>query len=308
LHSNDILDTLEEELSFENIEGINKALLNKYIAAKSKIEELEEAKRFLSDENRSSVSMNDKESRLMKSRDGMLPGYNVQFATDSKHKMIADTEVVTEENDLNQLESMVESLEEELGERSSEVIADKGYYNPTKIEELESDGEVECFVSIPKGKKGVVEFEYNEGKDEYICSEGKQLVLKQKNKKRKNGYSDVYQGIECEGCKLRTKCTKSKKGRILHRPANIEWLESYKKKIERETSRAKIDKRKTIVEHPIGTIKCWMGKIPLLLKGRAKVSTEINLYATAYNIRRLLSIDSFDVIMAKIVGHNWGIV
>jgi len=43
-----------------------------------------------------------------------------------------------------------------------------------------------------------------------------------------------------------------------------------------------------------------MGKIPLLLKGKERVSTEINLYATAYNIRRLMNIDSFDDIVAKI--------
>ena len=63
--------------------------------------------------------------------------------------------------------------------------------------------------------------------------------------------------------------------------------------------------RKTIVEHPFGTLKYWMGKIPLLLRGKEKVSTEINLYATAYNIKRLLNIEPFDNIMAKIIDYDW---
>ncbi len=32
-------------------------------------------------------------------------------------------------------------------------MADKGYYNPNSIEEVESDGTVECHVAIPKDKE-----------------------------------------------------------------------------------------------------------------------------------------------------------
>jgi hypothetical protein len=135
--------------------------------------------------------------------------------------------------------------------------------------------------SNTKREKEEMKFEYDKEKGEYICSEGKSLVLKQKNKERKNGYADMYQGIECDGCKLRVECTKSKNGRILYRPANIDWVESYKKRMEQVSSKAKVNKRKTIVEHPFGTLKYWMGKIPLLLRGKEKVSTEINIYSSS---------------------------
>ena len=75
--------------------------------------------------------------------------------------------------------------------------------------------------------------------------------------------------------------------------------------MEQVTSKAKVNRRKTIVEHPFGTLKYWMGKIPLLLRGREKVPTEINLYATAYNIKRLLKIESFDNLMVLIAGYDW---
>lgn len=306
LQSNDTIETLEEELSTEEIEeGINKVLLDKYIVAQATIEKLEEAKRFLEKNERTSVSLSDKAALLMRSRDGFIPAYNVQSTVDSKHKMIADTEVVTEANDLNQLEPMVNSLEEELGSKPEEVLADKGYYNPREIEKVELGGEVKCYVATPKEKEEIAEFEYNNEKDEYLCSEGKPLVLKQKNKKRKNGYSDMYQGVECDGCKLRSECTEAKNGRILHRPTNVEWVENYKKRMEQVFSKEKINKRKTMVEHPFGTLKYWMGKIPLLLRGKEKVSTEINLYATAYNIKRLLNIESFNHIKGLIVGYDW---
>ncbi|NCP85555.1 MAG: IS1182 family transposase [Bacteroidetes bacterium] len=306
LQSNDTLESLEEELAIDDVGAdINKILLDKYIVSQAKIEKLVEAKRFLEENNRSSVSLSDKEARLMKSRDGFIPAYNVQSGVDSKYNMIADTEVTDEENDLNQLEPMVNSIEEEIGKKPEEVLADKGYYKPTKIEEVELDEKVKCYVAIPEEKKEVSEFKYNKEKDEYICSEGKPLVLKQKNKERKNGYSDMYQGIECDGCKLRAECTKSKSGRILYRPSNIEWVERYKKRMGEIFSKAKINKRKTIVEHPFGTLKYWMGKIPLLLRGKEKVSTEINIYSTAYNIKRLLNIEPYDNIMELIIAYDW---
>ena len=306
LQSNDMIESLEEELVLEDLaEGINKVILEKLISAQAKIEKLEEAKRFLENNNRKSVSMNDKDARMMRSRDGYIPAYNIQSATDAKHKMIADTEVVTDENDLNQLKPMVESIEEEIGENPQETIADKGYYNPKQIEEVESDGKVECLVAIPLSRKEETRFSYDAEKDEYKCSEGKPLVLKQKNKKKKNNYADLYQGIECDGCKVREKCTKAKNGRILHRYHNHAWVENYKKKMKLPYSKARINQRKAIVEHPFGTLKYWMGKTPLLLRGKEKVSTEINLYATAYNVKRLLNIEDFDNIMGKIVNYDW---
>jgi transposase len=306
LQSNDVIESLEEELSIDNLDkSINKIILDKYIIAQAKIEKLEAAKRFLESNDRSSVSLSDKEALLMRSRDGFIPAYNVQSTVDSKNKMIADTEVTDAGNDLNQLEPMVNSFEEELGKKPKEVLADKGYYNPREIEKIELGEDTKCYVAIPKEKKDIITFEYDKGKDEYRCSEGKLLVLKHKNKKGKNGYSNMYQGIECDGCKLRTECTKAKQGRILSRPTNFEWVENYKKRMEQISSKVKINTRKTIVEHPFGTLKYWMGKIPLLLRGKEKVSTEINLYATAYNIKRLLNVEPFENIVAIIEGYNW---
>jgi len=50
-----------------------------------------------------------------------------------------------------------------------------------------------------------------------------------------------------------------------------------------------------------------MGKIPLLLRGLKKVSTEINLYTTVYNLKRLLNLESHEQISDKIMNYDWGI-
>jgi len=48
-----------------------------------------------------------------------------------------------------------------------------------------------------------------------------------------------------------------------------------------------------------------MGKIPLLLRGLKKVTTEINIYTTVYNLKRLVNIEAFDSLMMKIENYKW---
>jgi hypothetical protein len=37
-----------------------------------------------------------------------------------------------------------------------------------------------------------------------------------------------------------------------------------------------------------------MGHVPILLRGKVKVQTEINIYAIAYNFKRMLNVASFE--------------
>jgi hypothetical protein len=244
----------------------------------------------------------------MKSREGMIPAYNVQIAVDAENKMIADSEVVTDENDQELLSVMIESIKEELGDVPKEVIADTGYDTPDLIEAIEKEEEgISVYVSqrTTTRDKDEIKFEYNAEQDEYLCTEGKRLVLVQKNKLKKKSLTNVYQGIECEGCRLRSLCTKSKVGRMIHRYKNQQWRGEYKTKMLSKLGKEKMAIRKTIVEHPFGTIKYLMGKIPLLLRGLKKVTTEINLYVTVYNLKRLLNIETYENLVMKIENYRW---
>jgi hypothetical protein len=58
--------------------------------------------------------------------------------------------------------------------------------------------------------------------------------------------------------------------------------------MEGKYAKEKIRERKTVVEHPFGTIKMLMGKFNLLLKGKKKVQTEFDYYTAAYNLKRLI--------------------
>jgi len=221
--------------------------------------------------------------------------------------MIAESQVSTYPNDLNELKPIMEAMKKNLELEPKESVADKGYYNPEDIKELEDEGNTKYYIAPPKGYHDVekVKFTYDKETDEYICSAGKRLVLKQKNKSKRGKLCAVYQGIECEGCSLRSQCTKSKYGRIVHRYHDQEWRDPYKERMKNKIGRQRINERKAIIEHVFGTLKYWMGKIPLLLRGKEGVQTEINLYTTAYNMKRLMNIERFEDIMYMINNYDW---
>jgi transposase len=305
---NDRRDEVLEEIENEGIEPVNGKYLEKIIEMQKELEKLQKQKEILQRENRKYISSFDPEARLMKSRDGKIPGYNVQIAVDAEHKLIADSEVLTDETDMDLLPLMVESIKEELGKAPEEALADRGYNNPSKIEALEkSETEIKIYTSqsITTRDKEVIDFKYDQEKDQYVCSEGKHLVLVRRNVLKNKSLLNVYQGKECDGCLIRTQCTKSKKGRIYNRYLNQQWRDEYKTKMISRMGKARLAIRKTLVEHPFGTIKYLMGKIPLKLRGKEKVSTEINLYTTVYNLKRLFNIEEFGDLIEIIENYRW---
>ena len=48
--------------------------------------------------------------------------------------------------------------------------------------------------------------------------------------------------------------------------------------------------RRQTVEHPIGTLKSWMGYTHFLTRRLRGVSTEMSLHVLAYNFKRLLNL------------------
>jgi len=48
--------------------------------------------------------------------------------------------------------------------------------------------------------------------------------------------------------------------------------------------------RRETVEHPFGTIKCWMGYTHFQMKTLKRVRTEMALHVLAYNLKRVMKI------------------
>ena len=242
---------------------------------------------------------------------GKIPAYNGQTMVDKKNRMIILSEIRTETSDINQLKDNADDLKEQLDIEPGILDADKGYANYKEIKEIEENSNTKCFVPSVKNnkkeedKKAGIKFIYDKENDEYECSQRKKLKLIQKNKKLRNNLYNVYQCLECNECPLKAKCTKSKKGRRVNRNTIQDWIDKYKEWMLETKSKERIKKRKTIVEHPFGTIKWMMGQFHFLLKGKEKVQIEFDLYATVYNFKRLINIDKMELLLAKANNYTW---
>lgn len=304
LEKNDSGDDALEKAR-EEIKGL-KEKLEKLEKAKSK---LERAQEMLESSGKKRISPNDKDAVLVKGRDGKFAGYNGQAGVESKGHFMMHNEIKTEAVDQQQLEDGVEGAEEEMDATIEEVIADKGYGNTTQILNVESQGK-ECFIPLAttsrekEEAKGLV-FTYNKESDTCTCPQGKELSLYQKNFEHSGATYNKYKCHECDGCPIRTKCTKSKTGRIYSRNVNQGQIDKYKEKLETAYAKDRISERKGVVEHPFGTIKWMMGKFNFLLTEKEKVQIEFDLYATAYNIKRLLNCEEMPRLRQQIMDYNW---
>lgn len=311
----DTIEELTDEFA-DNFEGveINKALISKIADLQEQLSKLTSQKEQLENVGKDYLAPNDPDAKLMKSRDGWIPAYNGQTVVDKKNRMIAVAEITTEANDLNELKNNIDNLKEQLDIVPETAVADTGYANTKEIKEIEENTKTKCYIPLQKSrkkeedKKEGIKFTYNKENDEYQCSQGKRLKLKQENKKKKNNFYNIYQCAECTECPLKTKCTKSKQGRMINRNVNQVWIDKYKDRMESDEAKEKTKERKTIVEHPFGTIKRMMGKLHFLLTGKEKVQIEFDLYTTVYNFKRLINIDKMELLLQKAENYTWKVV
>jgi transposase len=81
----------------------------------------------------------DSESRIMMGSDGFVQAYNAQAAVEPERQLIVGQTVTAAANDKEQLLPMVETVEQQSGQRPEQVLADSGYCSEKNLEQLDSD-------------------------------------------------------------------------------------------------------------------------------------------------------------------------
>jgi transposase len=307
------LDQNDSDDDFSNSKE-KEELLEKIRNLESKVEELQKTKEFLQSENLKYYSPTDPESRLMKSREGKHFCYNAQVTVDEKNKMLVTNEITQSQNDKDQLEPAIKRLSEE-NITPAILLADTGYFKTDAIKNVEENNKIKCYIPINYNKASLkdishhIEFTYHKESDQYICSQGQILSLKVEGKvdNHRNTIKNSYQSANCNQCHQKEDCCPGKSRRVKWRHADQKWRDEYETRMKSEEAKKQINKRKALSEHPFGTIKYWMGKIPVKVKGIKKVQTEFNLYHIAYNFKRLTNVNDFYQIRNELSGFNWKI-
>lgn len=279
-------------------------------------EELEQHQALLAaaqaeDPSVTQICLTDPDARMLPiNNEGMMQiAYNVQSAVDDQHCLIVHYSVENQK-DLYLLGPVTKGAKDALGlgdADSLEVLADKGYHSGKGLQEC-ADANIVTYVAFPEQTyrdrpKGFqkADFRYDKDKDEYVCPNDQPLATKgtlHEKHGRQGHLQSTYKlyrspfGV-CSECPFRDKCLSAsnleqRQGRTIERSEYEEAVIENRKRILRH--RDKYKRRQAIVEHPFGTIKRSWGAYYTLLKGKEKVSGEMAIVFTVYNLRRVMSI------------------
>jgi len=293
-------DKVEKDKTAVEIQKIIKGLKERRETYKAYGKELEENRE-------TQKSLTDPDSRLMLSNGKMDVCYNVQTAVDSKNKLIAEFEVTNNTNDLNQITPMAGKVKEMLETETIAVAADMGYACASDIAAAIRLG-VEAHIAgtdydicIPAegGWQAEITSQAN-GKCIYVkernvavCPMGK--VLYPGSYKKSKGAAVFRNSEACKTCTCR--CTKdSHSFNYQFVMAESDFKKEYNDKdlyvrqIHIKPKKEIYKQRKSLCEHPFGTVKRGMDGGYCLLKGKPKVLGEFSLIFLAYNLKRVINI------------------
>jgi transposase len=96
----------------------------------------------------------DPESRIMKSKDGFIQGYNAQAAVDAAAQIIVAHDVTQSAADCGQLVPMTDAIETNLGRKPEQLSADAGYCSEANLEALEVRG-IDAYVATGRARDAV---------------------------------------------------------------------------------------------------------------------------------------------------------
>jgi len=238
------------------------------------------------------ISLTDPDARSMKTRGNGIVGYNVQTAVDAEHHLIVAHEVTNTGSDRHQLYHMAQQAKEAIGSETLEVVADRGYFTS---EEILACDQAKITTYLPKPqtsgstKKGLFskrDFIYHAEENEYECPAGERLIWRFETQE-KGLTLHKYWSSHCPNCSIKSQCTTSQYRRVT-RWEHEAVLEAAAARLDREPERMRT--RRETVEHPFGTLKCWMGYTHFQTKTLQHVGTEMSLHVLAYNFKRVLSI------------------
>jgi transposase len=259
-------------------------------------ERVREVLKELEGSSRKSINATDPDCRNMKSRQGVIAGYNLQSVVDDKHGLVVHTEVVTDNNDLNQFSSQIDQANEVLEKKCEVACADAGYASTEELKAIDQQGITVIVPSqeqaqrTPKGAFSQEKFVYDAEQDCYVCPEGQLLGYRKTDKAAGKKTYQIRNGSICRNCAHWAVCTKAKEGRAITTLIDQETKKRLEAQYEKAESQRVYKRRKSRVEPPFGYLKWNMGVLAFLLRGLSGVGAEASLLASCFNLRRMISL------------------
>ena len=269
-------------------------LNDKIAKLKVEMERLTELEHEMLSRPEQQISETDPDARSMATsgRGSGMVGYNVQSAVDTEHHLIVTHEVTNVGTDRSLLSHMAKRAKAALESDALEVVADRGYYKSSEILACDKAG---ITVTLPKpqtsnnkakGQFDKQDFRYLAAEDVYLCPAGEHLSYRYTFHERGLTLRRYWSNV-CRSCAIKEQCTDGRERRI-SRWEHEHVLDQVQRRLDEHPE--KMHQRRETVEHPFGTIKCWMGYTHFQMKTLKHVCTEMALHVLAYNLKRVMKI------------------
>ena len=281
-----------------------------------RLQKYEVQREILGDRNSFSKTDHDATFMRMKEdhmRNGQLkPGYNVQIGTEEQ--FIIGYSLHQRPSDTRCLKPHLEKVKTALGKLPGTVIADAGYGGEENYAYLESEN-LEALVKYGTYHKEkskawcqdiskIDNWQYDKTEDSWTCAAGRKLVFRYESKERTDSGYEIckrhYRSESCEGCPLKSACTKSAENREVS--VSLEYMrykEQVREKLRSEEGYALAVKRMIEPESVFGQIKNNRGFRRFLLRGLPKVSLEVGWLSLAHNLLKKAAVDQNRMRMAQ---------
>lgn len=259
--------------------------------------------RLAAEEGKKHLNLTDGDTNLMKARQGMIAGYNVQAVVSplkvveagQTGMLVTAVAAVQDAFDNNQLVPMMEQAEEVTGKKADMTLVDAGYDSGANLAACEKRKQV---IVMPQAEDHELQNPYHKGKfiydidsDTYNCPCG-QPLKSLRTKLVMKTMMRVYHiaGKVCRACSAFGTCTKNPNGRDLLIGPYEAQLRRHRQWMATKEAKAAYDRRKELVEPVFGIIKEQMGIRHFLLRGWLNVRAEANMMVIAFNLRTLCNV------------------
>jgi transposase len=267
------------------------------------LEELGKLQEEAKDQQKVRVSTTDPEARVMKHAEGgFAPSYNVQLNTDAANGVVVAVDVTQAGNDVQQLTSGVEHVEQNLGDKPRQMVADGGYVSRDNIIDMKARGVDFIGPQCNDAGKGKhlyqcrgISLEYHNSKfvyeaegDRYVCPQGRFLPFDSKLD-RKSFVIFRYRADKtvCQACPAKGQCCprNQKAGRSINQISEFPEVSEFRQKMQTEEARQVYRQRSQVAETPNLWIKTKFKLRQFSVRGLRKVGMEALWACITYNIR-----------------------
>ncbi len=243
------------------------------------------------------INGTDTDAVNFKGRQGSHAGYSGHITVDEKNGLIVNADVVAEANDRNQFTNQVEQSVETLGSPCKIAVADAGYSDTNNLKQT-TDRHIDVIVPSQRQALHKAEYEsfakdkfhYDAKNNQYLCPLGRKLKYSHYSRMKDCYLYRMEQPSLCRECVHWGVCTISTRGRSIIRLKEEKLREKLEERYASAEGQAIYKKRKTKVELPFGHIKRNLNGGAFLLTGLAGVRAEWALFASCFNIARMITL------------------